>query len=228
MIFDKPSPSPPLACREGGPAGPGAGVVFGGYIQNGSAGAENNEVIIGGSNGTYGSIVGGCTNGGAAMNNTITIESTAANVTITSLSGGERASTGDIFSGNTLIKNSAGATVTSAQNLETFEFGYSGDANITTLDTTPNSVSGLVELDTQGNDIDFNGIITGATGGIDKRGAGMLTLSAANIKGDTGLLEVGLTLRPTPNSPFSVDFGLQGYNGKREGVTGSLRVDYRF
>ncbi|MDR1889940.1 MAG: hypothetical protein LBQ81_11280, partial [Zoogloeaceae bacterium] len=53
-------------------------------------------------------------------------------------------------------------------------------------------------------------------------------LDTPKLKGDTGLLEVGVTLSPTQNQPLSLDFGLQGYVGKREGVTGGVRVRYAF
>jgi hypothetical protein len=48
------------------------------------------------------------------------------------------------------------------------------------------------------------------------------------LKGDSGLVELGLTLNPTQTTPLTLDFGVQGYTGKREGVTGSFRVNWRF
>ncbi|GHU13751.1 hypothetical protein FACS189441_1870 [Betaproteobacteria bacterium] len=55
-------------------------------------------------------------------------------------------------------------------------------------------------------------------------------LDAPELKGDTGLLEAGLTVTPTTANKqgWSLDLGVQGYAGKREGVTGSLRARYRF
>ncbi|GHU41963.1 hypothetical protein AGMMS50289_05950 [Betaproteobacteria bacterium] len=55
-------------------------------------------------------------------------------------------------------------------------------------------------------------------------------LDAPKLKGDTGVLEAGLTLTPTAANQqgWSLDLGVQGYTGKREGVTGSLRARYRF
>ncbi|GHT90603.1 hypothetical protein AGMMS49545_04580 [Betaproteobacteria bacterium] len=55
-------------------------------------------------------------------------------------------------------------------------------------------------------------------------------LDAPKLKGDTGLLEMGLTITPTAANQqgWSLDLGVQGYTGKREGVTGSLRARYRF
>jgi hypothetical protein len=49
------------------------------------------------------------------------------------------------------------------------------------------------------------------------------------MTGGTGVVELGFLLTPTrAQSPLSVDFGIQGYTGKREGVTGSLRLNYYF
>jgi outer membrane autotransporter protein len=53
-------------------------------------------------------------------------------------------------------------------------------------------------------------------------------IDAPDITGDTGIVEVGLTVKPVAGKPFSLDFGLQGYLGKREGVTGSLQLRYAF
>ena len=50
--------------------------------------------------------------------------------------------------------------------------------------------------------------------------------AAPKLKGDTGIAELGITLAPLPARPFTLDIGLQGYAGKREGVTGSLRAHY--
>ncbi|GHT92550.1 hypothetical protein AGMMS49545_10270 [Betaproteobacteria bacterium] len=50
------------------------------------------------------------------------------------------------------------------------------------------------------------------------------------MKGDTGLLEMGLTITPAAANKqgWSLELGVQGYTGKREGVTGSVRARYRF
>jgi hypothetical protein len=53
-------------------------------------------------------------------------------------------------------------------------------------------------------------------------------IDAPELKGDTGMLEVGFTITPAANQPLTLDFGLQGYAGKREGATGSFRVNYAF
>ena len=53
-------------------------------------------------------------------------------------------------------------------------------------------------------------------------------LDSPDLKGDTGVGELGLTLRPAPDSGLSFDLGVQGYTGVREGVTGSLQVKYEF
>ncbi|MDR1163730.1 MAG: autotransporter domain-containing protein, partial [Candidatus Accumulibacter sp.] len=53
-------------------------------------------------------------------------------------------------------------------------------------------------------------------------------IDAPTLKGNTGIAEVGITATPTAGKPLFLDFGIQGYAGKREGVTGSLRVNYFF
>jgi outer membrane autotransporter protein len=49
-----------------------------------------------------------------------------------------------------------------------------------------------------------------------------------DLKGDTGIVEVGLTLTPSRTQPLSIDLGIQGYAGQREGASGSIRVRYEF
>jgi hypothetical protein len=53
-------------------------------------------------------------------------------------------------------------------------------------------------------------------------------LEAPSLRGNTGIGEIGLTIQPSKNSPLSFDLGVQGYTGKREGVTGSLQVKLEF
>jgi hypothetical protein len=35
-------------------------------------------------------------------------------------------------------------------------------------------------------------------------------------------------MKPSPSLPLTIDLGVQGYTGTREGVTGSLRLKYEF
>ena len=37
-----------------------------------------------------------------------------------------------------------------------------------------------------------------------------------------------MTLKPQNNDRLSVDMGLQGYVGQREGIAGSVKVNYAF
>jgi hypothetical protein len=53
-------------------------------------------------------------------------------------------------------------------------------------------------------------------------------IDAPTLKGNTGIAELGLTFVPNPASPLSLDVGLQGYAGKREGIMGNIKVNYRF
>jgi outer membrane autotransporter protein len=54
------------------------------------------------------------------------------------------------------------------------------------------------------------------------------SIDAPELKGGTGIAEFGVTLKPSKNLPLSLDLGVQGYVGQREGVTGSLQIKYAF
>ncbi|MDR2696686.1 MAG: autotransporter outer membrane beta-barrel domain-containing protein [Deltaproteobacteria bacterium] len=49
-----------------------------------------------------------------------------------------------------------------------------------------------------------------------------------DLVGGTGIGELGLSLTPAKGLPLSFDLGVQGYVGKREGITGSLQVKFEF
>ena len=53
-------------------------------------------------------------------------------------------------------------------------------------------------------------------------------LDAPKIKGDTARGEIGLKFTPTESLPLTIDAGIQGYLGKKDGVTGSVFVQYEF
>ena len=53
-----------------------------------------------------------------------------------------------------------------------------------------------------------------------------LALDVPTLEGDAGILELGLTVRPAASSSWSVDLGLKGYAGDREGMSGSAMVKY--
>ena len=53
-------------------------------------------------------------------------------------------------------------------------------------------------------------------------------IDAPDLKGGTGVGELGLSIKPVKDSGFSMDFGVQGYTGVREGVTGSLQLKFEF
>jgi outer membrane autotransporter protein len=54
------------------------------------------------------------------------------------------------------------------------------------------------------------------------------SIDAPELKGGTGIGELGLSLSPSQTLPLSFDLGVQGYVGEREGVTGSLQVKLEF
>ena len=58
-------------------------------------------------------------------------------------------------------------------------------------------------------------------------------IDSPKLRGDTGVGELGLSVRPFAGkdgaaSGFSMDLGVQGYTGVREGVTGSLQLKFEF
>lgn len=53
-------------------------------------------------------------------------------------------------------------------------------------------------------------------------------VDSPDVKGGTGIGELGLAFKPSEYSGFSVDLGMQGYVGKREGVGGNLQVKFEF
>jgi hypothetical protein len=48
------------------------------------------------------------------------------------------------------------------------------------------------------------------------------------VKGGAGIGEIGFSLKPSATSGFSMDLGVRGYTGKREGVSGSFQVKFEF
>jgi outer membrane autotransporter protein len=67
---------------------------------------------------------------------------------------------------------------------------------------------------------EFDGVARASTYGID--------IAAPSLRGGSGIGEIGLRLTPSPSLPLSFDLGVQGYVGKREGVTGSLQARLEF
>ena len=67
---------------------------------------------------------------------------------------------------------------------------------------------------------EFDGKARGTTNGYK--------ISSPSLRGDTGIGEIGVSLTPSENVPFSLDLTVQGYVGKREGVTGSMSFKYAF
>ncbi|MDR2573399.1 MAG: autotransporter outer membrane beta-barrel domain-containing protein [Desulfovibrio sp.] len=53
-------------------------------------------------------------------------------------------------------------------------------------------------------------------------------IDAPSLRGDTGMGELGLTLKPSQTLPLSFDLGVQGHVGKREGITGSVQMKWEF
>ena len=50
----------------------------------------------------------------------------------------------------------------------------------------------------------------------------------AKLSGVSGVAEIGLSIYPNSKHPLSLEFGLQGFSGKRDGFAGDLKVRYWF
>lgn len=54
------------------------------------------------------------------------------------------------------------------------------------------------------------------------------SLPSTSLTGNTGIGEAGVTVSTGENNDFSLSLGVQGFTGKREGIMGSLRMQYLF
>ena len=55
-----------------------------------------------------------------------------------------------------------------------------------------------------------------------------MDITAPEIKGSTAVLDAGIKVSPASNKNLSFEAGIQGYAGKRKGVTGNVAVKYAF
>ncbi|MDR1081555.1 MAG: autotransporter outer membrane beta-barrel domain-containing protein [Deltaproteobacteria bacterium] len=53
-------------------------------------------------------------------------------------------------------------------------------------------------------------------------------MEAPSLRGGTGIGEIGVAFDPSESLPVSRDIGVQGYTGKREGVTGTFALKIEF
>ena len=54
------------------------------------------------------------------------------------------------------------------------------------------------------------------------------SIDKPSLGGGTGIGELGLMVKPRTARPLTIDLGVQGYIGKREGMSGSMRVRWSF
>ncbi|MBQ4567389.1 MAG: autotransporter outer membrane beta-barrel domain-containing protein [Desulfovibrio sp.] len=54
------------------------------------------------------------------------------------------------------------------------------------------------------------------------------TMEEPSIKGGSGIGEIGLSLYPTDHAGLSLDVAVSGYTGRREGVSGDIRLKWEF
>jgi hypothetical protein len=53
-------------------------------------------------------------------------------------------------------------------------------------------------------------------------------IAAPHLRGDTGIAEFGLSLRPSPALPLHLDLVGQAYAGQRQGIAGSIQLRFEF
>lgn len=53
-------------------------------------------------------------------------------------------------------------------------------------------------------------------------------LDAPSLKDDSAIVDLGFTMKPEANGPWTIGVGLKGYAGDRRGGTGSVNVPYTF
>ncbi|MBT0422907.1 autotransporter outer membrane beta-barrel domain-containing protein [Morganella morganii] len=71
-----------------------------------------------------------------------------------------------------------------------------------------------------GYEYEFDGKAKATTYGYD--------IAAPGVQGSTAVLTLGSTVTPLAAQPLSVDFNVNGYAGKRDGVGGSIKFSYAF
>lgn len=59
-------------------------------------------------------------------------------------------------------------------------------------------------------------------------GGSAAALDVPSLSGNTGILELGLSVKPSAASPWTADIGVKGYVGDRRGAAGSISVLYAF
>ena len=67
---------------------------------------------------------------------------------------------------------------------------------------------------------EFDGAADMAVAGAD--------LAAPSLKGSSGIVEMGIRLKPSKTDKITLDLGVQGHFGKRRGFSGGLQINYSF
>ena len=71
-----------------------------------------------------------------------------------------------------------------------------------------------------GYEYEFDGKASGFTNG--------LSLGDEDLTGGSGVAELGISFKPSKNSPFSLELNLSGFTGEREGFRGGVEAVYTF
>ena len=152
--------------------------ISGGYISSGSGDAIGNSVTINGGIFPSASIIGGVSDTGKAVNNTVTLSGNPDFGAIVDIYGGYNLSgTSDVFTGNTLnVLNYGGSPAEIVVNFQYYNFTFSGSQSGPVLTVTRTASLGN---GTTGSSIKEINTLTGAS--VLKTGATVTLIDAANL-----------------------------------------------
>lgn len=74
----------------------------------------------------------------------------------------------------------------------------------------------------------YEHVFDGKTKGELKFAGATAALDAPSLKDDSAIVDLGFTMKPEANGPWTIGVGLKGYAGDRHGGTGSVNVLYTF
>ena len=101
-------------------------------------------------------------------------------------------------------------------------------------DTTPHAVRLGARLEGAFQTFDwyaglaYEHVFDGKAEGELKFAGATAALDAPSLKGDSAIVDLGFTMKPEANGPWTIGVGLKGYAGDRRGGTGSVNVLYTF
>ena len=220
--------------------------ISGGFAsgKSGTAGsvAQGNkiEVTVGGK--VTGPIRGGISAYGSANENTVNVAGTVTDALVGGWSNNLGSGVGTANSNTVTVSGTAGDNVMGGYSLKGgvdsnrleitgsvtgYTYGGYAGGSRTTDNASQNTVSigngGTVGDNVIGGvawEYEFDGAADMAVAGAD--------LAAPSLKGSSGIVEMGIRLKPSKTDKITLDLGAQGHFGKRRGFSGGLQINYSF